>query len=150
MSLPAMVFEGAVAAVLVVAALLCWRVDRRLAALRSGQDGVLAAVAALNEATGRAEAAIAALRAASADAGLEAMVTDARRPANTSAPRDLTVLAPEPVAAPIAQPVSPPSLPHSPPVKPSVAGADTGADTGALAEARALLARARVQARVAS
>jgi len=46
-----------------------WRLDRRLAALRNGQDGVLAAAAELAQATAQAEQAVRALRAASQDAG---------------------------------------------------------------------------------
>ena len=57
-----------------------WRLDRKLAALRSGQDGVRAAAAELALATAQAEAAIRALRAASTDAGrdLQARINDAR------------------------------------------------------------------------
>ncbi|MCG8441581.1 MAG: DUF6468 domain-containing protein, partial [Caulobacterales bacterium] len=64
-------FEGAVALVLVVAAFLCWRVDRRLAMLRSGQDGVAASIAELANAVARAQASVAQLKAAGEDAGAE-------------------------------------------------------------------------------
>lgn len=71
MTLAGLVFEGVVAALLIVAAVLCWRVDRRLSALRSGQDGVARSIAALAQATQRAEASVAALKAAQSDAGAE-------------------------------------------------------------------------------
>lgn len=50
--------EGALAVLLVVVAVLGWRLDRRLSALRSGADGVRTAVEELNAATARAETAI--------------------------------------------------------------------------------------------
>ncbi len=73
-------FEALVAFVLVIAAVLAWRVDRRLSALRSGADGVAKAVAELVEATNRAQASIQSLRAASSDAGaeLDAKLVEAR------------------------------------------------------------------------
>ncbi len=57
-----------------------WRLDRKLAALRSGQDGVRAAVAELVQATAQAETAVRALRASALDAGrdLQARINDAR------------------------------------------------------------------------
>ena len=42
MTLAALIFEGLVAALLLVAVVMCWRVDRRLNALKRGQDGGLA------------------------------------------------------------------------------------------------------------
>lgn len=56
--------EGALLALLLVVAVLGWRLDRRLAALRNGGDGVRAALHELSDTITRAEAAIAALRAA--------------------------------------------------------------------------------------
>jgi hypothetical protein len=47
----------------------CWRLDRKLTALRGGQDGVRAAAAELVQATVQADAAVRALRAASQEAG---------------------------------------------------------------------------------
>ena len=81
MTLAALVFEGLVAALLLVAVVMCWRVDRRLNALKPGQDGVQSSVIALNEATDRARAALAALERATKQSGkaLEAQVADARK-----------------------------------------------------------------------
>ena len=61
-----------------------WRLDRRLAALKSGQDGVRAAAAELAQATAQAEAAIRSLRATAQDAGrdLQARIDDARATAD--------------------------------------------------------------------
>jgi Domain of unknown function (DUF6468) len=57
-----------------------WRLDRKLAALRSGQDGVRAAASELMQATAQAEIAVRALRASAQDAGrdLQARINDAR------------------------------------------------------------------------
>lgn len=61
-----------------------WRLDRELQALRSGQDGVLAAAAELAQATAQAEAAVRALRAAAQESGrdLQARINDARATAD--------------------------------------------------------------------
>lgn len=61
-----------------------WRLDRKLAALRSGQDGALAAAAELMQATAQAEAAVRALRAAAQESGrdLQARINDARATAD--------------------------------------------------------------------
>lgn len=61
-----------------------WRLDRKLAALRSGQDGVRAAAAELAQATAQAEAAIRGLRVTAQEAGrdLQARVNDARATAD--------------------------------------------------------------------
>jgi hypothetical protein len=61
-----------------------WKLDRRLAALRSGQDGVLAAAAELAQATGQAEAAVRALRATAQESArdLQARINDARATAD--------------------------------------------------------------------
>ena len=81
MTLAALVFEGLVAALLLVAVISCWRVDRRLSALKKGQDGVQSSVIALNEATDRARASLAALERATTLSGkeLEARVAEARK-----------------------------------------------------------------------
>lgn len=80
MTLAALIFEGLVAALLVVAVVMCWRVDRRLSALKKGQDGVRESVIALNEATDRARASLGALERATAQSAevLEKRVADAR------------------------------------------------------------------------
>ena len=61
-----------------------WRLDRKLAALRSGQDGVRAAAVELMQATSAAETAVRALRATALDAGrdLQARINDARATAD--------------------------------------------------------------------
>lgn len=84
MSMLSLVFEAMVAVVLVFAATLCWRLDRRLTALKSGQDGVRQAVAELAAATARAEAGVRDLRAASQEAGrdLERRIAVARETAD--------------------------------------------------------------------
>ena len=80
MTLAALIFEGLVAALLVVAVVMCWRVDRRLNALKKGQDGVRESVIALNEATDRARASLGALERATAQSAevLEQRVGEAR------------------------------------------------------------------------
>ncbi|WP_135210924.1 DUF6468 domain-containing protein [Vitreimonas flagellata] len=57
-----------------------WRLDRRLAALRTGQDGVLRAAAELAQATVQAENAVRALRMTAQEAGrdLQARINDAK------------------------------------------------------------------------
>lgn len=81
MTIAALIFEGLVAALVLVAAVMLWRVDARLRALKSGTDGVRAAVVALDEATDRARASLASLERATLDGGaeLEARVREARR-----------------------------------------------------------------------
>lgn len=61
-----------------------WRLDRKLAALRSGQDGIRAAAAELAEATARADAAVRALRATAQEAGrdLQSRIDTARATAD--------------------------------------------------------------------
>ncbi len=61
-----------------------WRLDKKLAELRSGQDGALRAAAELAQATAQAEAAVRALRATASDAGrdLQARINDARATAD--------------------------------------------------------------------
>ena len=75
----------AVLAVMLAACLFSfWRLDRKLSALRSGQDGVRAAAAELVQATMQAEAAVRALKLTAADAGrdLQARINDARATAD--------------------------------------------------------------------
>jgi len=61
-----------------------WRLDKRLGALRSGQDGVLRAAAELAQATAQAEAAVRSLRATASEAGrdLQSRINDARATAD--------------------------------------------------------------------
>jgi Domain of unknown function (DUF6468) len=61
-----------------------WRLDRKLAALRSGQDGVRAAAAELVQATAQADSAARTLRASAQEAGrdLQARINDARATAD--------------------------------------------------------------------
>ena len=61
-----------------------WRLDIKLSALRSGQDGALAAAAELMQATAQAEAAVRSLRATAQDTGrdLQARINDARATAD--------------------------------------------------------------------
>jgi hypothetical protein len=61
-----------------------WRLDRKLAALRSGQDGVRAAAVELTQATAQAEAAVRGLRMTAQEAGrdLQARINDARATAD--------------------------------------------------------------------
>lgn len=81
MTLAGLIFEGTVAVLLLVAVFMCWRVDRRLNALKTGQDGVRESVIALNDATDRARAALAALERATTESGdvLEQRVAEARK-----------------------------------------------------------------------
>jgi hypothetical protein len=60
-----------------------WRLDQKLAALRTGQDGVRQAAAELAQATAQAELAVRSLRATAQDAGrdLQARIVDARNTA---------------------------------------------------------------------
>lgn len=68
------------AVAMLVVALLCIRLDRKITALREGKDGVAAAAAELALAVGRAEASVAALKSASEAAGedLQQRVEEAR------------------------------------------------------------------------
>jgi F0F1-type ATP synthase membrane subunit b/b' len=61
-----------------------WRLDRKLAALRTGQDGIRAAAAELVQATQQAENAVRNLRATAQEAGrdLQARINDARATAD--------------------------------------------------------------------
>jgi len=61
-----------------------WRLDRKLNALRTGQDGIRAAAAELVHATTQAEAAVRSLKLTAAEAGrdLQARINDARATAD--------------------------------------------------------------------
>jgi hypothetical protein len=76
--------EGMLAILLAACLFYFWRLDRKLSALRNGQDGVRAAASELAQATAQAEAAVRAMRAASQDAGrdLQARINDARATAD--------------------------------------------------------------------
>ncbi|WP_395644587.1 DUF6468 domain-containing protein [Terricaulis sp.] len=77
-------FEAVLAIMLAACLYYFWRLDRRLAALRNGQDGVRAAAAELVEATAQAEAAVRSLRLTAQEAGrdLQARINDARATAD--------------------------------------------------------------------
>lgn len=81
MSYASLAFEGLVCVLLLAAAVMCWRVDRRLRALRDGQDGLKDTISALNDAVDRARASLAALDRASKEQGaaLRSDVEAARR-----------------------------------------------------------------------
>lgn len=81
MSYASLAFEGLICVLLLAAAVMCWRVDRRLRALRNGQDGLKDTISQLNDAVDRARASLAALDRASKDQGasLKAEVDAARR-----------------------------------------------------------------------
>lgn len=72
--------EGLLAVLLCACLFYFWRLDRKLAALRSGQDGLRAAASELAQATVQAEAAVRALRATAHESGrdLQARINDAR------------------------------------------------------------------------
>jgi hypothetical protein len=72
--------ESLLAVLLAACLYYFWRLDRKLSALRTGQDGVRAAAEELAQATASAEAAVRTMRASAADAGrdLQARINDAR------------------------------------------------------------------------
>lgn len=76
-----LIFEALVAVLMLGAAVMCWRVDRRLKTLRDGQDGLRQTIGALNDAVDRARASLAALDRASKESGgeLKSRVGEARR-----------------------------------------------------------------------
>ena len=80
MTLAAFVFESLVALLLLGAVIMCLRVDRRLRALKTGQDGMMETVRRLDESTDRARASLAALDRAAREHGetLEGRVREAR------------------------------------------------------------------------
>ena len=80
MSPVTIILEGVLALMLGACLFYFWRLDRKLNALRTGQDGIRAAAAELVQATTQAEAAIRTLKLTAADAGrdLQARINDAR------------------------------------------------------------------------
>lgn len=79
-----LVIEGVLALMLAACLFYFWCLDKRLQALRSGQDGVLRAAAELAQATAQAEAAVRSLRATAQEAGrdLQSRINDARATAD--------------------------------------------------------------------
>jgi hypothetical protein len=74
-----------VLAIMLGACLFCfWRLDRKLTAVRNGQDGVRAAAAELVQATAQAEAAVRSMRLTAQEAGrdLQQRINDARATAD--------------------------------------------------------------------
>lgn len=84
MSPVALVLEGVLAIMLAACLFYFWRLDRKLNALRTGQDGIRAAAAELVQATTQAEAAIRTLKITAAEAGrdLQGRINDARTTAD--------------------------------------------------------------------
>lgn len=78
MTLATLVFEGAVALLVLLAAVMMWRVDAKLRALRSGQDGIRDSIIALDEASERARASLASLQRAARESG-ESLEDNVRR-----------------------------------------------------------------------
>jgi len=78
MTFAGLAFEALVCVLLLAAVLMCWRVDRRLRNLRSGQDGLRDTITALNDAVDRARASLAALDRA-AKTGGESLREEVRR-----------------------------------------------------------------------
>jgi hypothetical protein len=74
------IVQAILAVSMLLVAVLCIRLDRRLSALRAGSDGVAATAAELAGAVARAEAAVQALKAATgqANAELERQIEEAR------------------------------------------------------------------------
>jgi hypothetical protein len=64
-----LVLESALGLLLAACLFYCWRLDRKLAALRNGQDGIREAARELNESVAAAEAAIRTLRQTAHEAG---------------------------------------------------------------------------------
>jgi len=75
-----LIVEVVVAALLLVTIGYCYVVERRLASLRSGQDGLREVIAALNSATQQAQASVLQLKAAgeTCSADLKKAIADAR------------------------------------------------------------------------
>jgi hypothetical protein len=104
-------FQAAAAIIALTAAIMAWRLERRLVRLRSGQDAMQKAAAALTEAVARAEASVRALRAEGADTAqeLEGLIGRARAASDelrllNAPPR--RVSAPRPAPAPAAGPTN--------------------------------------------
>jgi hypothetical protein len=64
-----LVLEGALGILLAACLFYCWRLDRKLSALRAGQDGIREAARELNASVMAAEAAVRNLRQAAHEAG---------------------------------------------------------------------------------
>jgi hypothetical protein len=96
---------------MLVVAVLCLRLDRKITALREGKDGVAAAAAELALAVGRAEASVEALKSVSKAAGedLQRSIEEARAVAEALKFLVTTARAVEvkPVPAPDPQPARP-------------------------------------------
>lgn len=84
MSPVTLVIEVVLALMLAACLFYFWRLDKKLQALRTGQDGALRAAAELAQATAQAEAAVRAMRSTAQDAGrdLQARINDARATAD--------------------------------------------------------------------
>ena len=84
MSPVTLVLESVLALMLGVCLFYFWRLDRKLNALRTGQDGIRAAAAELVQATTQAEAAVRSLKLTAAESGrdLQARINDARATAD--------------------------------------------------------------------
>ena len=84
MSPVTLVLESVLAIMLGACLFYFWRLDRKLNALRTGQDGIRAAAAELVHATTQAEAAVRSLKLTAAEAGrdLQARINDARATAD--------------------------------------------------------------------
>jgi hypothetical protein len=84
MSPVTLVIEVVLALMLAICLFYFWRLDQKLNALRTGQDGALRAAAELSQATAQAEAAVRAMRLTAQDAGrdLQARINDARATAD--------------------------------------------------------------------
>lgn len=80
MNIFSMTIEIILSALLVIAIIYCWRLDKRLTALRTGRDGMLAAAVELQQSVSQAEAAVGRLK-QSADASgrdLQSKIDEAR------------------------------------------------------------------------
>ncbi|HRE45570.1 MAG TPA: DUF6468 domain-containing protein [Terricaulis sp.] len=84
MSPIALTIEIVLALMLAACLFYFWRLDRKLSALRNGQDGVRAAAAELAQATAQAEAAVRNMRLTAQEAGrdLQQRINDARATAD--------------------------------------------------------------------
>ena len=84
MSPVTLVLESVLAIMLGACLFYFWRLDRKLNALRTGQDGIRAAAAELVHATTQAESAVRSLKLTAAEAGrdLQARINDARATAD--------------------------------------------------------------------
>lgn len=69
MSPVTIVLEAALGLLLLACLFYCWRLDRKLSALRAGQDGIREAARELNASVAAAEAAVKNLRLAAHEAG---------------------------------------------------------------------------------